>query len=102
MTPRKSRRVYVYRIAAGLEPTQPGDESSFLDTVMVARVISIIVCGDQSPPSTTALGFVERFKSLPSGQRHEAPKTGTVGTGRSRIRRRLSATRRRHATRPAT
>ncbi len=47
---------------------------------MVARVTSFIVCGDQSPPSTTALGFVERFKSLPSGQRHEALKTGTVGT----------------------
>lgn len=45
-----------------------------------ARVIQFIVCGDQSPPSTTALGFVERFKSLPQGQRHEAPKTGTVGT----------------------
>ena len=31
-------------------------------------------------PSTTAIGFVERFIPLPSGQRHEAPKTGTVGT----------------------
>jgi hypothetical protein len=55
-------------------------DESLLDTVTVRAYFEFIVCGDQSPPSTTALGFVERITPLPSGQRHEAPKTGTVGT----------------------
>ena len=73
----------IHGIVAGLEPAQPGDESDPLTRWRAGNFNSSSVAISRHP-STTALDFVERFKSLPSGSTARSTQDRNGWNGRSR------------------